>query len=806
MTLFFEQYNNTGIGDIPAQFGGEAIGFGEAFTIQLHEQILSGNVDSKVLLLNKQIDPILDLIEEREGKIFKSPAYIPGTGAPVHYTDEEMYTNVGKLAEYVSERPDLYPEYADLSGQKIYELAYDEARESMTRSADAAERQTWMGVLGSFLGQTAGAITDDVFVEQMLFFRGKGASGGMAAKMLKEGLLGAGTEAYLQIGIADWYDELGMDYTYGDFLTAVGAGFTFGAAIPPVVSGGSRALHFTNAQVTKGLDVLAEAGYLKRKEVDVVNHAFDDLDQLTRSPDMAMDTQEYLNELDRLINIDEGYDIIAKEKAEKWFQRNEEIDDMVDRGEIDKDQGNKLKLDSKELKEYNEAKALKKQSNDNVDEFINKNKETDQPLQYSAPDSVSEDVVNLVDDLNRGADEATILNNPAIQSVEQALIETPETINAPNYGSVEWDLNRSFVDPATGQNITGTQSLVRRVYDDAKILAWTADKLPVPQTPIVAGKRAIIVLGPPAAGKSSIANPIARKHNAAIIDADEAKKFMPEFAEGRGANAVHEESSQIAEVALAQALGDGINVVIPKVGGNDKSIKKLIERLRNYGYEIDIVGMDVKAEVAMSRMIQRFINEGRYVPYNYLKSVGDKPMTTYNNIKREGLADGYAHIDNNATTRTAPKPVIEDTRGLLEGTDLRLRRDRLEGPGMGGQPRRPGEDQAVASKIEQFVEANTKANKASANLERGRLPDDAPEADIERPLPQETRVTEKDVDATVDQVEQSTDFANIPDEEILYVDMVDGDQVISKEMTGAEVKAQLAQDEAMVNSLSRCII
>ena len=720
MTLFFEQYNNTGIGDIPAQFGGEDIGFGEAFAIQLHEQILSGNVDSKVLLLNQQIDPILDLIEEREGKIFKSPAYIPGTGAPVHYTDEEMYSNVGKLAEYVSERPDIYPEYADLSGQKIYELAYDEARESMTRSADAAERQTWMGVLGSFLGQTAGAVTDDVFVEQMLFFRGKGASGGMAAKMLKEGLLGAGTEAYLQIGIADWYDELGMDYTYGDFLTAVGAGFTFGAAVPPVLTGGSKAVHFTNAQLTKGLDVLAEAGYLKRKEVDVVNHAFDDMDQLTQSPD--------------IIN------------------------------------------------------------------------NTDQPLQYSAPDSVSEDVVNLVDDLNRGADEATILNNPAIQSVEQALIETPETINAPNYGSIEWDLNRSFVDPATGQNITGTQSIVRRVYDDAKTLAWTADKLPVPQAPIVAGKRAIIVLGPPAAGKSSIANPIARKHNAAIIDADEAKKFMPEFAEGRGANAVHEESAQIAEVALAQALGDGINVVIPKVGGNDKSIKKLIERLRNYDYEIDVVGMDVKAEVAMSRMIQRFINTGRYVPYNYLKSVGDKPMSTYNNLKREGLADGYAHIDNNATTRTAPKPVIEDTRGLLEGTDLRLRRDRLEGPGMGGQPRRPGEDQAVASKIEQFVEANTKANKASANLERGRLPDDAPEADIERPLPQETRVTEKDVDATVDQVEQSTDFANMPDDEILYVDTVDGDQVISKEMTGAEVKAQLDQDEAMVNSLSRCII
>jgi len=720
MTLFFEQYNNTGIGDIPARFGGEAIGFGEALVIQMHVQIQSGNVDSKVLLLNKQIDPIIAAIEEREGKIFRSPAYIPGTGAPVHYTDEEMYANVGKLAEYVSERPDIYPEYADLSGQKIYELAYDDARESMTRSADAAERQTWMGVLGSFLGQTAGAMTDDVFIEQMLFFRGKGAKGGIAARMLKEGLLGAGTEAYLQLGIADWYDELGMDYTYADFLTAVGAGFTFGAAVPPVLTGGSKALHFTNAQVTKGLDVLADAGYLKRKEVDVVNHAFDDLDQLTQSPDMINNT--------------------------------------------------------------------------------------DQPLQYSAPDSVSDDVVNLVDDLNRGADEATILNNPAIQSVEQALIETPETINAPNYGSVEWDLNRSFVDPATGQSITGTQSIVRRVYDDAKTLAWTADKLPVPQTPIVAGKRAIIVLGPPAAGKSSIANPIARKHNAAIIDADEAKKFMPEFAEGRGANAVHEESAQIAEVALAQALGDGINVVIPKVGGNDKSIKKLIERLRNYDYEIDVVGMDVKPEVAMSRMIQRFINTGRYVPYNYLKSVGDKPMSTYNNLKREGLADGYAHIDNNATTRTDPKPVIEDTRGILEGTDLRLRRDRLEGPGVGGQPRRPGEDQAVASKIEQFIEANTKANKASANLERGRLPDDAPEADIERPLPQETRVTEKDIDAIVDQVEQSTDFANMPDDEILYVDTVDGDQVISKEMTGAEVKAQLAQDEAMVNSLSRCII
>ena len=64
-------------------------------------------------------------------------------------------------------------------------------------------------------------------------------------------------------------------------------------------------------------------------------------------------------------------------------------------------------------------------------------------------------------------------------------------------------------------------------------------------------KRVDIVIGLPAAGKSSaLVEPISNNYKSRIIDADEAKKLIPEYNEGWGASRVHRESKLIIDKGI----------------------------------------------------------------------------------------------------------------------------------------------------------------------------------------------------------------------------------------------------------------
>lgn len=280
--------------------------------------------------------------------------------------------------------------------------------------------------------------------------------------------------------------------------------------------------------------------------------------------------------------------------------------------------------------------------------------------------------------LERGADETEIDSHPAvIRAIEEAKA-IPETHTFDGYLSERWIETREF--KFGEETVTGFADAVQRLYEGARRLAWTDEGKVVPDAPTRFEKRAVVVLGPPAAGKSTIANPVARKLGAVIIDADEAKKILPEYNNGIGANAVHEESSYISNLVEQITIAQGANIVIPKVGGSPDSIRRLITRMRDAGYEIDIMDMAVKYGEARRRMYLRFVNTGRLIDPDYVRAVGDNPSKTYDTLKQEGVADGYTRIDNNVG-RDAEKPVLEDTRNLLEGTDLRV----SEGRGQSGE-------------------------------------------------------------------------------------------------------------------------
>lgn len=177
------------------------------------------------------------------------------------------------------------------------------------------------------------------------------------------------------------------------------------------------------------------------------------------------------------------------------------------------------------------------------------------------------------------------------------------------------------------------------------------------------------MIGQPASGKSTIANPIARKYNATIIDGDEAKKLLPEYENGIGANAVHQEAKVITKSVKNLAVAQGDNIVTPTIGHDPSRIRKEIEFYKSKGYEVDIVDVAVSPKNATTRMLMRYANTGRIIPIDYIQMVGTKPSQTYDILKSEGVADGFTRIDNNVGFKDR-KPVIEDQRGIIEDTGL----------------------------------------------------------------------------------------------------------------------------------------
>ena len=293
---------------------------------------------------------------------------------------------------------------------------------------------------------------------------------------------------------------------------------------------------------------------------------------------------------------------------------------------------------------------------------------------------------------------------------------------------------------------------VNSLIDRAKKLAFTDEQLEVPANFIRNEKKAVIVLGPPAAGKSTYANKIARKLGAAIIDADDAKKALPEFQGGLGAAAVHEESSRLSDFVRKLITDDGTNVVIPKVGDNADKIAKQIDKLKSVGYQVTLANMDVTAENALTRMLKRFINTGRLISPGYVRSIGSKPKQTYASLKQQGKADGYAEIDNNQKLGESPT-IKEDPDGIFE--DIQFQRSR--GPGDRGQP------EILADIPGQRLDGPGAQATEQANL--------VEDLDLEFP----------------------TELA------------VDGDKIVAKTQTLKQLEEEFAQDQRMLDRLEGCV-
>lgn len=316
---------------------------------------------------------------------------------------------------------------------------------------------------------------------------------------------------------------------------------------------------------------------------------------------------------------------------------------------------------------------------------------------------------DLQAEIDAGATRDEIDAHPAILDALEQAAAIPETKNAPGYLGDDWINSREFI--FDGETVVGYEAGVQRLYENARGLGWTDDGLEFPGV-INQDKRATIVLGPPAAGKSTFANKFAQARSAAIIDPDEAKKVLPEYEGGIGANAVHAESSELFARMLEAAIGAGDNVVLPRTGGDQAGIDKLITMLERQGYEIDLILMDVTIDNAHKRMIGRFIGTGRLINPQILYSIGNNPQTTYNALK--GRAQRYGEIDNNGAP-DAPLPTRDTSAdNPFAGVELRLRDTSQRGDrSLGAEVTGQGEQTLIPG-----VEPVTDAQRAQLEVDR----------------------------------------------------------------------------------------
>jgi phage-related protein (TIGR01555 family) len=184
-------------------------------------------------------------------------------------------------------------------------------------------------------------------------------------------------------------------------------------------------------------------------------------------------------------------------------------------------------------------------------------------------------------------------------------------------------------------------------------------------------REVLFVTGPPAAGKSTIAEILAERNGAAILDPDDAKKVIPEFNGGLDSSYVHEESSTLTGYVGGRLTDEGANIIYPMVGDSAEKISKKIDDYRAKGYKVGIVNLDVSADNAAQRMARRFVKTGRLIDPGYFGSIVNEeaPQKAYAALRQDSRLElGAAQVDGNtAPGEEAIKDVIGSPAGYRHG-------------------------------------------------------------------------------------------------------------------------------------------
>ena len=174
------------------------------------------------------------------------------------------------------------------------------------------------------------------------------------------------------------------------------------------------------------------------------------------------------------------------------------------------------------------------------------------------------------------------------------------------------------------------------------------------------GFRFDIITGLPAGGKNAaFADRLSVEHGARLADSDIVKRMLPGYADGLGANIVHDESTFINKDILDETFRKtdpkyGDNIVYPTLGNNTTRLFDFIDRAHDAGYKVHLHFNDITPEKAKGRMIYRMIQTGRYLPLRVF-SGSDDARHAYNAVR--DYADSAEWFESGAGKGVEPRKI-----------------------------------------------------------------------------------------------------------------------------------------------------
>ncbi|WP_144495771.1 zeta toxin family protein [Bacillus pumilus] len=176
---------------------------------------------------------------------------------------------------------------------------------------------------------------------------------------------------------------------------------------------------------------------------------------------------------------------------------------------------------------------------------------------------------------------------------------------------------------------------------------------------------AVILGGGSNSGKSFMSNSL--PDDLFLIDSDEIKKFIPEYAEYQkdypelAARYVHDESSDITNFLLKKAINLGIALIYDGTMSNIEKYQEILKDLKKKDYFITLLIVDVPVELALERNNVRFEQTGRMVPETILKETHKAVPASFISLK--DYADEYFLYD---TSKSDPVLIAEKQQGEEE--------------------------------------------------------------------------------------------------------------------------------------------
>ena len=222
---------------------------------------LNDQSQSRDKILKELWGPIVEELNETFpnqgflGRDFENPGDFLNIGLGVYSTQggpEDRYNfAVNNIMKFMNTNQESLPDsLKGITIDSLEQIAKERAQAAKKLNEEIASRNLdFSGTLGQFIGGVAGVVDDEVNAFGIM-----GASAKTLWRFaLTEAVIGAGVGAMAETGVKEWYDELGYDYTYQDFIRNVGFNAVGGAVFGTGIKIGADGIR-------KGWDALSKSG------------------------------------------------------------------------------------------------------------------------------------------------------------------------------------------------------------------------------------------------------------------------------------------------------------------------------------------------------------------------------------------------------------------------------------------------------------------------------------------------------------------------------------------------------------------